>query len=180
MTNDAPKTSSGESVLYADSDYAGLFRRCAILIVDGAVLMFALFLLFAAWFVVVEQQEEAEARAMLSWLLFVYVYLAILKPSRVRTLGFWLTGVRIVNHKGQRPSVFRMTFRLSLWILGPINPIIDFLWLGGDHHRQTLRDKFAGTYVIKRDATPVGRGKRRAAYYTLMGFTLFFWEIKPV
>jgi uncharacterized RDD family membrane protein YckC len=112
--------------------------------------------------------------------IFVYVYLAILKPSRVRTLGFWLTGVRIVNHKGQRPSVFRMTFRLMLWILGPINPIIDFLWLGGDDHRQTLRDKFAGTYVIKRDATPVGQGIRRAAYYSLMGATLIFREIRPV
>ena len=68
MSNDAPNAASGESVLYADSDYVGLFRRFAILIVDGLVLTFALFLLFAACFIVVEQQEEAEARAMLSWL----------------------------------------------------------------------------------------------------------------
>jgi len=180
VTNQVPVASSDESVLYADSDYVGLFRRFVIVVVDGAVVLFAFFMLFVVWYVAIDPIEEANAPLMWILLAFTYVYLAILKPSRLRTLGFWLTGARIVNHKGQPPSIIRMTFRLMLWVLGPFNPIIDLLWLGGDRHRQTLRDKFAGTYVIKQGASPVGHGKRRAAYYTLMGATFIFWEVEPV
>lgn len=179
MANDITHDDSVESVLFAQGDYVGLFRRFEILIVDGIVLLLAWFLLVELWYVVIDPISEPYYESVWSCIGLTYAYLTILKSSRLGTLGFRLTGVRIVDHKGQPPSLLRMTFRILLWIAGPINPIIDLIWLGGDRHRQTLRDKFAGTYVVNRGATPVGRGKRKAAYYNFLGATFIFWEIEP-
>ncbi len=179
MTATSPKITPSEGVLYSDSNYAGLFRRFVIVIVDAAVVFFAGMTFAFLWYYVLDPFGDPDAMLIWSWGGFSYVYLAVLKPSPVRTLGFWLTGVRIVNYKGTAPSLIRMTFRLFLWVLGPINPVIDFFWLGGDRHKQTLRDKFAGTYVIKCRASPIAYGKRKAAHYHVMGFIFIFWEIQP-
>ncbi len=71
-----------------------------------------------------------------------------------------------------------MTLRLVLWVLGPFNPLIDLIWLGGDEYRQTLRDKFAGTIVVKRGVEPAGRGPIHVRYYSLLGFMLAFAEVQ--
>lgn len=177
MANDIPQTSHHESVLFADSGYIGLFRRLIIVAVDGAVIMSAWWFLGWLWYNVIDPIGEPYRQLVGSWLAFGYVYLAILKPSRLRTAGLWLTGARIVNHEGKRPSIVRMTFRVLLLALGPLHPILDVFWLGGDRHRQTLRDKFAGTYVVKVRALPIGPGRRKAAYYSVFGATFIFWEI---
>ena len=171
-------SASDASVLYADGDYAGLGRRSVILLIDGVVVALAWFVLIFIWSFLYPNDEPDE-RLIWTGIAFAYVYLAILKASPVRTLGYRLTGVRIVDHQGRRPSYFQMTIRLLSWIVGPINPLIDFFWLGGDRHGQTLRDKFAGTYVIRNDASPVGHGRRQAAYYNILGGILMFWEIHP-
>lgn len=180
MSIDASSPPANTSVVYADGDYAGLFRRLIVVVVDMLVLVAVLFMVLIVAALFEDGGEDAVALLMWLWVAFVYLYLAVLKPSRVRTAGYWLTGVRIVTHKGERPSVLRMTFRLLLWGFGPVNPLVDFFWLGGDHHRQTMRDKFAGTYVIKRHAAPVGRGKRVTAYYNFLGMSLVFYEVRPV
>lgn len=167
------------SALFADGDYVGIFRRFVIVVVDGCVIALMWLVLVGLWYGLIDPTGEPFDQFMWSWICFIYLYLAILKPTRVRTLGLWVTGARVVDHRGKAPSFVRMTFRLLLWLLGPFNPAIDFFWLSGDCHRQTLRDKFAGTYVVGRHAVPIGRGKRKAAYYNLMGATLIFWEIQP-
>jgi len=179
LTNNTPSDVSGESVLYAASEYASLLRRFAILVVDGAVIFLAWCLIAATMPHTIGPYGRLNPKLVLSGLAFGYLYLAISKPSRIRTLGYWITGVRIVDHKGQAPSLVRMTFRVFLWSLGPFNPVIDLLWLSGDRHRQTLRDKIAGTYVIRHEATPISRGHRKATYLSLMGVTLVLWEIEP-
>ena len=100
------------------------------------------------------------------------------EPSSIGTLGFILTGVKVVNLKGERPSFVRMSFRLFLWVLGPFHPVIDLLWLTGDPDRQTLRDKLAGTYVVRKDAVPCGQGTVRLAHYFLFGLSILFPEVQ--
>lgn len=167
------------SALFAESDYVGLFRRFMIVAIDAVVIAFMWPVFVWIWYDVVDPIGDPYEQFMWSWIGFVYLYMAILKPTRVRTAGLWVTSSRVVDHRGKAPSFLRMTFRLLLWLLGPFNPIVDFFWLSADRHRQTLRDKFAGTYVVNRRAVPVGHGKRKAAYYNLMGATLIFWEIQP-
>ena len=179
MTETATDRPTSPSVVFADSDYVGLFRRFVIVAVDGLVVGLMWPLLAWLWYRVIEPVGEPYDQLMWSWIGFIYLYLAILKSTRVRTLGLWITGSRVVDHRGKAPSFVRMTFRLLLWLLGPVNPIVDLFWLSSDRHRQTVRDKFAGTYVVRRYAVPVGQGKRKAAYYNLMGATVIFWEIQP-
>ncbi len=80
--------------------------------------------------------------------------------------------------KGRRPSMFVMTMRLAWWVLGPINPLLDLIFLTNEEHKQTIRDKLMGTYVIKLDAEPAGRGNRRFSRWSFMGFMFAFPEVE--
>lgn len=177
VKNNDPGKPANKSVLYAEGEYASLLHRFAIVIIDGAVIVLVWIILASMSRGTFDHFGRINQTLVLSCFAFAYMYLAILKPSRLRTLGYRIVGVRIVDHSGKPPSIVRMTFRVLLWSLGPFNPVVDLLWLGGDRHRQTLRDKIAGTYVITHDASPIGRGNRKAAYYNLMGATLVLWEI---
>jgi len=111
------------------------------------------------------------------WLVFAYLYLTLLKASRVRTLGYKLTGSKIVNLRGQRPSIIWMTFRLALWIGGPFSFLFDLFWSGIDDDRQTLRDRFAGTCVVNTNAEPIGESEIHLAYFTAGGFNLMYPKV---
>lgn len=168
-----------EGVYYARDDYAGFARRVAILLVDMAVVLFLQFPLAMAFLVAgfYEGPFFAPIFPDSYWLtpvLLGWIYLGVLKPSRLRTVGYWAAGTRIVTLRGDRPSMFRMTFRLLLWVLGPFNLLIDLVWVAADEDSQTLRDRFAGTYVIRRHAQPIGRGSIHLAYYHLLTFTLAY------
>ena len=169
---------SPPGVLYADGDYAGFFRRFLILGVDAAVLA-------GLWAILLFLQRVLDPDVPLSGTLFwvgaglSWAYLTLLEAT-VGTLGLRMTGTRVVTLEGKRPTVFRMTFRLLIWIFGPINAFVDFFWLGGDAYKQTLRDKFAGTLVVRKSATPVGTGDIRLNRYQFLVFSLVFYEVsKP-
>ncbi len=131
------------------------------------------------WYGIIRPGEEPLGEATLSWFAFLYLYLAVLKGTPVRTIGFRVAGVKIVDFRGQQPSMLRMTLRFLLWIVGPINLVIDWLWLSSDPHKQCLRDKFAGTYVVRAKAEPPGASPRKARYYNVFGLMFVFLEIQP-
>jgi hypothetical protein len=62
--------------------------------------------------------------------------------------------------------------------LGPLNYLVDLIWLSGDPQKQALRDKFAQTYVIRKEASPAGSGKVVHRQYYFMGCSFLFREIK--
>lgn len=94
--------------------------------------------------------------------------------------GYRLGRVKIVGLDGQAPSskslIWRALFgligllyflhlfelfnymRALFGVLAPLS-YLDLIWLLNDTHRQALRDKFAGTYVVKKDAQPAGKGR---------------------
>jgi uncharacterized RDD family membrane protein YckC len=146
--------------------------------IDLAVLLVAAILIIATCYLIMPANEAWEDYALYSCLGFTYFYLVILESSRFGTLGFIITGVKVLNLKGERPSLLRMTLRQLLWVVGPFHPFTDLLWLGGDDFRQTLRDKFAGTIVVKRDAVPAGRGPVHLRYYGFAGLMLAFAEVQ--
>jgi hypothetical protein len=63
-------------------------------------------------------------------------------------------------------------------LLGPLNWLIDLGWLSGDRHRQSLRDKFAQTYVIRQQTHPAGRGPIVFSHYDIFGFSFLFQEVE--
>ena len=171
--------SRGAGVIFARRDCAGLIRRLLVDVVDVLVLAgVAGLIVAAAEYVVGASPEAITAVGWLTILLGGWAYLAVLKASRWRTLGFRLFDVRIVTLRGERPSIFRMTCRLLLWGFGPFNQLVDWLWLGGDPARQTLRDKVAGTLVVRSQSVPVAHGSVHAAFYDLFSFNIPFFEVR--
>lgn len=166
---------SKKGVFYADKDYAGIPRRLLILAIDFIVLACIAFIILIL--PVSLESETILSFKLLGILLISYYYLAILKRSERGTLGYHLTGVRIVDLEGKRPSIWKMTFRFLLLVFGPFNFILDVFWLGGDKDKQTLRDKVVGTYVINRQADPVGDGAQKYVQYSLMTYNLLFREV---
>jgi hypothetical protein len=102
----------------------------------------------------------------------------ILKQSSVGTVGYRIAGVRIVGLDGRPPSWLSMAVRLLFLLLGPFMLVIDLVWISADKHRQSLRDKFGNTYVVKRTAEPVGAGNIVHCAYDILGFSFSFREVE--
>lgn len=181
-------TSLGRGVYFAIEDYIGLFPRIIVFIVDSIILLIALLVLLALSpvvrpFLSIEKQYSgaAEAWCFIAFLLFAWIYLTVLKTSRFRTVGYWLAGARIVTLQGNRPSpirmTLRMTLRLTLLATGPKNFLFDLLWSGIDDDKQTLRDRFLGTCVVKTNAEPIGEGEVHLARYFATGFNLAYPKV---
>jgi len=166
----------GQYVYYDIHDCAGFWTRAASLVVD--LVAIALITIFFLWVLstvgLVSMDVDPTPRTLALLCVPAYVYLTVLKRSSVRTPGYWLTGLRIVDLKGRPPSMFTMSLRLAWWLLGPINPILDFLYLSEDEQRQTIRDKLMGTLVVKVAAHPAGHGAKTYDRAGFMGLMLTF------
>ena len=163
---------------YHRKDYVGVTRRLLIDLIDVPVaLAISALVVGGAWFFV----PDLEDRPGIVFLLVAavwFAYFVLLKRSRFRTLGYILLGARIVNLQGGPPSILSLLGRLFFAFIGPINFLIDVFWLTGDDNRQAIRDKFAGTYVIKRRAAPAGTGPIRIQTYMFWGMTFLFREVR--
>jgi len=164
-------SSLGTGVYYAEDDYIGLGKRLLILVVDACVLAIALWVADTLWY---SLPPSDTTYTLLSWGLpaSAYAYLTVVKASRIRTLGYRLIGAKVLTFRGERPSIFRMTLRLFLWLAGPLNIVMDLIWVGIDEDRQSIRDRFAGTCVVKATAIPIGEAPIHLSYYQAFGLSL--------
>ena len=173
-----PDQSMGDGVYYGADQYVGFGRRFAIFLIDGIVLFAALVAASTAWIFAFDVEHFGMlclADAVLAW-----AYLVPLKRSRLRTLGYRLTRARLVTLRGERPSLFMLSFRELFWVLGPGMLVNDFIWCGIDTDRQALRDRFSGICVVRSSAEPEGPGRIHLAYYFSMGYNLRFpWVVHP-
>lgn len=122
------------------------------------------------------------SRSTLNLLLLVsvgagYSYFVVLKRSKFRTLGYRLGRVKIVDLDGQVPSYQTLSLRSAFGLIGPLN-WLDLIWLFNDTHGQALRDKFAGTYVVKNDAQPAGEGRIVFRLYEIALYNCIFREVE--
>lgn len=160
----------------------GFFPRIVAALVDLVVIVALLTVIEQALVIagiLTLTDEHLPRWYVVSLVLIAYLYLTLLKRSRIRTPGYWLTGLRIVNLKGRPPSMFVMTVRLAWWVLGPIGPIIDLFFLTTDDYRQTIRDKLVRTYVIRRNAEPAGTGRKTMSRMSFMGMMLMYPIVRP-
>jgi uncharacterized RDD family membrane protein YckC len=170
-----PEAASG--VFFLERDYVGVSRRLLIDFVDTA-LVIALCAVFGYVVITVWPHEESLTLALFACLASIWFgYFVILKRSRFRTLGYILGGARIVNLQGQRPSVLSLLSRILFVAAGPANFLIDLFWIPTDPCRQAIRDKFAHTYVVRKDAVPAGTGPIVYRTYVMLGTTFLFQEV---
>jgi uncharacterized RDD family membrane protein YckC len=115
---------------------------------------------------------------LLSLAAVFFCYFVLLKASKIGTLGYRVGRVKIVGPDGRRPGLVPLTLRLMFMTLGPLNYVIDVVWLSSDSHRQALRDKFAQTWVVNRKAEVIGTGPLLCRYYEICGYNFLFREIE--
>ncbi len=113
------------------------------------------------------------------WFVASWFYLTKLKSSRIRTVGYWAAGIKVIDYRGKPPTLFAMTMRLFLLMIGPFNPITDLIWTGVDPNGRSLRDGYTGIHVVRRDAAPQGTAPRFLVFYTALGFILSYPSVKP-
>lgn len=160
--------SLGDGIYFSQESYPGFIRRLIAMVTDGAILMFvgiAIWIFLALLFYVLESDRSPEALHFAIWLTIAWVYMTVIKRSRLRTIGYRLSGLRIIDIRGSRPSLTRMTLRLLMWTYGPFNFMLDLIWLGADSERQTLRDCYCGTYVVRATAQPEGSAPMHLTRY---------------
>jgi uncharacterized RDD family membrane protein YckC len=171
-------TSEEQGIFFDSKDYAGLLKRSLAWLIDIIVLGTSF---TALWLVLYFSiPEEIVVVKIVFWSLFLisYLYLSVLKPSRFRTIGYIVTGIKIVNLQGQKPSWNNMFTRFVMLGFSPFAFIIDILWLTGEQTKQTLRDKFVGTYVVDNKAIPIGKCPLRKVILSFLGWNLVYREIE--
>jgi len=144
----------------------------AAVVLSVAVLIGVLYV----WFL---RHPQSDLPAQALWVLpaVAYVYLTVLKRSRIRTLGYILMGVRIVDIRGGRPSLLQMTVRMVPLLPVPWSFLFDLGWILDEPQRQTLRDKWAGTFVVGRKAKPIGTAPILYKRIGFAGLFLIFPEV---
>jgi uncharacterized RDD family membrane protein YckC len=172
------------AVCFDRRDYAGRGRRVAIICIDlvgAAVLCFVVFFEVAFFcFLQNPSTDDLPSYTLLLLLLVICLYFTVLKRSEVGTLGYMFMGVRIVNIEGKKPSMLQMTGRMLPLLLLPLALPFDLAWVVDDPQRQTLRDKWVGTFVVRRNAQPIGTAPVRYKRIGFAGLFLSFPEIGPV
>ncbi|HBE67597.1 MAG TPA: RDD family protein [Planctomycetaceae bacterium] len=168
--------SLGDADYYRLEDYAGFGTRILVVLLDAVALLALAVLLWLPFLVLILAgaiQRDPSGNYWIAMLILTWCYLTVVK-RKGKTLSYWILKLRIVNAKGGEPSIAVMTGRMMLWLLGPFNVVLDLLWLGADTERQSLRDSYMGTYVIKRDAKPIGRATLSLARYYSCGFAFAY------
>ena len=169
--------SLGDADYYDPKDYVGFGKRLIVMLIDSIAIVLigiALWLPFVVLLLAEVIESDPSGLYLLTFLIAIWVYLAPIKRSDFGTIAYRLLGIKLVSAKGGRPSLFNMTMRMTIWMFGPFNVVLDLLWLGADTESQSLRDCYLGTYLVKRDAIPIGRAPVHLTRYYAMGFALAY------
>lgn len=169
---------ANEGVYYNRESYFGFWTRLFIDVIDGIVLLVISFVTLFVLFLFTDDYRVVVQVLLFAMGIVCSLYFVILKRSRIRTLGYIVCNARIVNLKGERPGIILLFLRLLFIAFGPINNVIDLVFLAGDENKQTLHDKVAQTYVIKANAQPVGRGRIIYRNYDVLGYNLLLREVE--
>lgn len=169
---------SQEGVYFRREDYGPFWTRALADLIDLAVFaVVSLLLSLPVLFLSLSDRVALDVVLMI-WVGVALCYFVILKRSRIHTFGYRIGRIRTVGLDGKPPSYLSLVLRLCFGMLGPLNWLLDLIWISNDDNRQALRDKFAKTYVIKANAQPAGYGKIVFRYYSICGGNWLFQEVE--
>jgi len=165
-------------VYYPDVCYIKLSDRIKILIWDGLFLFIIYLGMLYLFSHISDTMDELYANCSYFMPLVTFCYLAFVKRTNFGGVGYWAIDAKLVDIKGGRPSIFKTVLRSLFLLFGPINLLIDYIWLYDDKNKQTIRDKIIGTYVVRKDAMPCGEGPIYYSKYFMFGWFFMFPEVK--
>jgi len=103
-----------DGVYYETSDYAGIVRRIVIMIIDSIFLG----IIFDISYSAAQLVNVMDGHVILGFLALTYIYLVLLKRSKYRTIAYRIVDAKIVDLKGNMPSIWKMTLRYLLLLEG--------------------------------------------------------------
>lgn len=156
-------------IIFRQQDYASIWLRLAILIIDLIVLILFSFVLACS--------PLSESGCFTAFLVFFYAYMIEMK-RRCGSLGNLATGTRLIHASGAQPSILQMITRSGFILMGWLFFIVDIMWITDDPTRQMVRDKFSGIYVIKRNAQSTGKAEIHYNTYMLLGCAFILKDMK--
>ncbi len=147
---------------------AGVWRRLAASIVDGAILLFTagpLAWLLVAWsdqpsliagktaletlLRLFEVDPFAVLRRLAPLLAMAGLYLGLFWHLSGRTPGLKLLRLRVVDVRGRRPGLARTAARVLVTIAGGLLGGLGWLWVAFDFEKRAWHDHASGTYVVR-------------------------------
>jgi uncharacterized RDD family membrane protein YckC len=185
-------------VLFAPSDYAGLARRLAAMLIDLAVTigLFAAVASVAAlavvprdvWLIendaqrqvrINEQVGPIQLQISLACIGLVTAYHVLGRMLPGGTAGYRLAAVRIIDATGRTPSPRTLLKRFLLAVPFTLLLGASYFLVNRNPRRQAAHDQWSGTWVIRKRATPIGPAK--PAYQTkLLGTILLtYLDLEP-
>jgi len=165
---------SNSGVIYSDNAYVGLWVRILAILIDS----FSLLIIGLAIYIIWTLFQLPEKYFLIFVIILSFIYLTVVKSSKTGTFAYILLKLKVVDLNGNQPSLFKMITRFALLVTGPLNIIIDMIWLTSEQTKQTLRDKIAGTYVIKQDSLPIELGIIKYKHLDVMGYALSIKEVQ--
>lgn len=165
--------------LFAQSDYAGFFRRMLALLIDAIIVVAALVGALAAC----EHVQYAYSiylyqahHVVVAWLLSALAYNLGFRLSVYGTPGYRLMRIRYAYMLTGRPSKLWVVTR-SLWAVFLTSFFaLNHLWILFDARKQAWHDKLSGFYVVKRQAKPIGEQRIVRRVIGFLGYNLVVWE----
>jgi len=166
-----------EGVYFRRDDYAAFGRRALVDIVDFVIAAIAWIVLMMVIGIAFNIFGGMAALTVVTGGLVWFGYFVVLKRV-ARTPGYMLGRVRLIGVDGL-PAGWDALFTRALFnCLGPLNWLIDLATLSDDRHRQTVRDKFARTYVVNKNARPIGKGKLVVKHFHVSFISLLVQEVQ--
>jgi uncharacterized RDD family membrane protein YckC len=164
-------------VYFRQEDYASFWLRVLVDVIDLLVFGATCLALILPVVIILPRSKSTLDLILLILPSVAVSYFVVLKRSRFRTLGYRAGRIRIVGLDSRVPSYLSLILRLMFGIC-PINWLVDLIWLSNDNNRQALRDKFAGTYVVKVGAQPAGQGRITFRRYSIFYYNWLFREVE--
>ncbi len=187
-----------EFVYYRNEDYARVIRRAPSFVVDVIVLFLALSatatlaqLLYVPPAIVKmpnspEKRREVakymgpvQVQFMLGWLAFAVLYHIPLRRTRGGTIGYRVTGIRLVDAHGRPPDWWPLVKRFLVAV-----PFFFLLattyWICFKNpKRQAFHDQIGGTWLIRKNAQPAGPAKPSYQTKLLGVWILTYLDLEP-
>lgn len=161
---------------FKHDDYAGPYWRLAIISIDIVVLILLSVLFIIASSILMALIDIPLQWFFFAWLFLCFFYLGPIHSMGIGTIGFKLTGFRLVDQNGQRPSVWRTIIRCGYLLLSPSYYLVDALCTCSPYTRQTIWDKGADTVVVLKEASPIGTISLRYSLEFFLGQCHVFRE----
>lgn len=193
-------------VYFHPRDYAGPVRRMISFIIDLLFIIFLLMFLLAgaaypfppdvkdrmnaapdtATRNAIRQEyfaqptiQKRQGLTMRFWFFVAVAYHIALRRTRGGTVGYRLTGMRLIDCHNQPPPLRVLVKRFFLATATTLPFGISYFQCMKNPRRQAMHDRWCNTWMVRRDAVPAGPGMLVHQVQVLRSWAVRYFDVEP-